>query len=54
MNYEVFRRAEETKSFLWQLENRAQLISHILQHNGLKKRIIEGIIEGINHKGSLT
>ena len=49
---EVFRRAQEEKSFLQNLKGRrAKFIGHILWHNGLVKRIIEGTIEGKNHRG---
>ena len=51
-NEEVFRRTQEVKSFLRNLKGRrAKFISHILRHNGLVKRMIEGTIEGKNHRG---
>ena len=51
-NEEVFKRAQEVKTFLRNLKGRrAKFIEHILRHNGLLKRIIEGTIEGKNHRG---
>ena len=42
-NEDVFRRAQEEKSFLRNLKGRrAKFIGHILRHNGLVKKIIEG------------
>lgn len=53
-NYEVFRRAKETKCFLWQLKRRTQLIGHILGHDGLMETVIEGMIEGRNQREGLV
>ena len=49
---EVFRRAQEEKRFLRNLKGRrATFTGHILRHNGLVKRIIEGTTDGKNHRG---
>lgn len=49
-NEEVYLRAGETKSFLKTLRTRTNLIGHILCHNSLLSRIIEGAIEGNNRR----
>jgi len=51
-NEEVYRRAGEISSFLKTLgTRRANLIGHVLRHNSLLSRIIEGAIEGNNSRG---
>uniref|UniRef100_A0A8D8XEA4 Craniofacial development protein 2 n=1 Tax=Cacopsylla melanoneura TaxID=428564 RepID=A0A8D8XEA4_9HEMI len=51
-NEEVLRRAGEQRSFMKSLKKRrAKLIGHILRHNSLLARVIEGKIEGSNTQG---
>jgi len=51
-NEEVYRRAGETRTFLKTLKTRrAKVKGHILRHNSLLDRTIEGAIEGNNSRG---
>ncbi|KAF0757289.1 Uncharacterized protein FWK35_00037193, partial [Aphis craccivora] len=48
----VYRRVGETRSFLKTLKKtRAKLIGHVLHHNNLFSKIIDGAIEGNNSRG---
>ena len=51
-NEEVFKRANESRSFMRNLKTRrANMIGHTLRHNGMLARAIEGMVQGKNTRG---
>ena len=51
-NEQVFNRVGEGRCFLkWIKQRRAQLMGHIIRHDSMLKRIIEGVVEGKNLRG---